>query len=126
MSPHPPPPLVPTLPPAGSKHLFHPPVLQFCIKKKKREREREKKKKEEEEETFLVVYNSYSRSFLVALLCLYVLWPNLVHLLYFSSFYLSPLLMVVSTSLKILYSFLYREYINHIHLLYFLLLPSLL
>jgi hypothetical protein len=32
---------------------------------------------------------------------------------------------VVSTNLKILYSFLYREYINHIHLLNFLLFPSL-
>jgi hypothetical protein len=47
-----------------------------------------------------------------------------VHLLYFSSFYLSPFGMVVSTSLKILHSFLYREYINYIHLLNFLLLPS--
>jgi hypothetical protein len=29
------------------------------------------------------------------------------------------------TDLKVLYSFLYRQYINHIHLLNFLLLPSL-
>jgi hypothetical protein len=41
----------------------------------------------------------------------------------FFSFYLSSFLMVVSASLKILYSFLYREYINHIHVLSFLLLP---
>jgi hypothetical protein len=40
----------------------------------------------------------------------------------FCSFYLSPPL---STGLKTLYSFLYRKYINHIHLLNFLLLPSL-
>jgi hypothetical protein len=33
--------------------------------------------------------------------------------------------MVISTGLKILYSFLYREYINHIHLLNFFLLASL-
>jgi hypothetical protein len=39
----------------------------------------------------------------------------------FFHFYLSPLLMVIWTGLKILYSFLYRKYINHIHLLYFLL-----
>jgi hypothetical protein len=32
--------------------------------------------------------------------------------------------MVISTGLKILYSFLYRKIINHIHFLYFLLLPS--
>jgi hypothetical protein len=41
--------------------------------------------------------------------------------LFFS--YLSPLLMVVSTGLKILYLFLYRKYINCIYLLNFLLLP---
>jgi hypothetical protein len=33
--------------------------------------------------------------------------------------------MAISTSLKILYSFLYRKYTTHIHLLNFLLLPSL-
>jgi hypothetical protein len=31
---------------------------------------------------------------------------------YFSSFYLSPLLMVISTGLKILCSFVYRKYIS--------------
>jgi hypothetical protein len=48
-------------------------------------------------------------------------------LIWFSSsfffFYLSHFRMVVSTSLKILYSFLYRKYITHIHLLISLLLP---
>jgi hypothetical protein len=44
--------------------------------------------------------------------------------LYFSPVYLSPFLMVGSPGLRILYSFLYREYIGHIHLLSFLLLPS--
>jgi hypothetical protein len=33
--------------------------------------------------------------------------------------------MVILIGLKILYSFLYRKYINQFHLLYFLLLPSL-
>jgi hypothetical protein len=50
--------------------------------------------------------------------------PNLVHTLYFASFYLSPSFMAVSTTLKILYSFLYRGYINHVegeYLLKFLL-----
>jgi hypothetical protein len=56
--------------------------------------------------------------------CIYVLYPELVHPLYFSPFYLSPLLMVISTGLHILYSFSYRKYINHIHLFNFLLLPS--
>jgi hypothetical protein len=45
----------------------------------------------------------------------------------FFSFLLSSLLLVISKGLKILYSLLYRKYINHIHLLNFLLLfPSLL
>jgi hypothetical protein len=39
------------------------------------------------------------------------------------SFYLSPLLMMVTTHLNIVYSFSYREYINHIHLLNFLFYP---
>jgi hypothetical protein len=34
---------------------------------------------------------------------LYVLYPKLIHPLYFSPFYLSPLLMVISTALKILH-----------------------
>jgi hypothetical protein len=46
-----------------------------------------------------------------------------VCLLHFS-FYLKLLLMVILTGLKDLYSFLHKEYINHIHLLN-LLLPSL-
>jgi hypothetical protein len=49
---------------------------------------------------------------------------KLVHPLHFSLFYLSPLLMVVSTGLKILGSFLYRKYIYYIHLICFHLLPS--
>jgi hypothetical protein len=58
--------------------------------------------------------------------CIYILLkPKLIHVSYFSPFYLSLFLMVISTGLKILYAFLYREYINHIHLLNFLLLPSL-
>jgi hypothetical protein len=38
--------------------------------------------------------------------CIYVLEPELVHPLYFSRFYLSSLLMVISAGLKILYSFI--------------------
>jgi hypothetical protein len=55
---------------------------------------------------------------------IYIITP-LAQLFYFSSFYLSPFLMVVSTGLKILCSFLYRKYVNHVHLCNFLLLPSL-
>jgi hypothetical protein len=38
---------------------------------------------------------------------------------------LVPFFMVISSSLNVLYSFLYRKYINYIHLLYILLLPCL-
>jgi hypothetical protein len=50
------------------------------------------------------------------------LWTLIGSSLFFS-FYLNPFLMTVSANLRILYSFLYKEYINHIHLLSFLLLP---
>jgi hypothetical protein len=48
----------------------------------------------------------------------------LVHPLYFSPFYLSQLLVMISTCLKILYWCLYRKHFRHIHLLNFLLSPS--
>jgi hypothetical protein len=38
---------------------------------------------------------------------IYVLYPKLVHPLHFSPFNLSPLLIVISTGLNILHSFLY-------------------
>jgi hypothetical protein len=46
--------------------------------------------------------------------------------LYFSPFCLNSLLRVILISLKILYSFLYRKCINHIHLLNFFYPPSLI
>jgi hypothetical protein len=46
--------------------------------------------------------------------CVFVLYPKLAHRLHFSPFYLSPLLMVISTGLKILYS------LAGINLLFFL------
>jgi hypothetical protein len=51
--------------------------------------------------------------------------PNWFISSFFPPFYHSSLLRVISTGLKILYLFLYRKYINHIHLLNFLLLFSL-
>jgi hypothetical protein len=50
--------------------------------------------------TFLAVYDSYMESFHVALPCMYVLQPDLIHLLYFSSFYFSPFLMAVYNIFK--------------------------
>jgi hypothetical protein len=66
---------------------------------------------------FIIAIQVVSGSFLVAFPCIYALLPKLVHLLYFSSFFFSLLLIVVSTGLESLYSFMYREYINNIHLL---------
>jgi hypothetical protein len=77
----------------------------------------------EKKRFFFFYLRSYTGSFLVALRCIYVLYPKLVHLLYFSLVYYSPFLIRVSTGLKILYSFLYREYISHSHLLNFLFYP---
>jgi hypothetical protein len=102
----PPPPPTGTNPPTTRQDLFDLPVLQFCKRGKK--------------VTFLLKIATKG----VFLWHFHVLQPELVHLLYFFSFYLSPLLMVVSIGLKILYSFLCREYLNHVHLLNFLLLPS--
>jgi hypothetical protein len=52
---------------------------------------------------------------------IYVLSTDLVHFLYFSSFYFSSFLMIVSINLKVLYSFLKSEYTNHIPLTFLLL-----
>jgi hypothetical protein len=62
----------------------------------------------------------------MALPCIYELQSNFVHFFYFSSFYCSPFLMVVSTSLEIIYLFLYSEYINYIHLNFHLFPPPLM
>jgi hypothetical protein len=51
--------------------------------------------------------------------------PNWFITSIFLPFTLVPFYMVISTRLKFLYSFLFQKYINHIHLLNFLLLPSL-
>jgi hypothetical protein len=72
---------------------------------------------------FFFVSDSYTKNFIVTYLYIYVLYAKLVHSLSFSPFYLSPLLMGISTCLKIIYSFLYRKYISYIHL-NFLFLPS--
>jgi hypothetical protein len=74
--------------------------------------------------TFSSVYGIYTGSFLMRFPCVDVLYFKLIHPLHFSSFYLSPLLMVILTGLNIMYSYLCRKYINHIHLLYFFLSPS--
>jgi hypothetical protein len=64
----------------------------------------------------LVVQDCYPGSFFVILPCIHYYNLNWFISSYLSPFYLHPLLMVISIGLKILYSFMYRNYINHIHL----------
>jgi hypothetical protein len=53
----------------------------------------------------------------------YVVYLQLVYLLWLCTFYFSPFLKVVWSGLRFLESFLYREYITHIQVLSFLFLP---
>jgi hypothetical protein len=71
----------------------------------------------------MFVYDGYTGNIIVTFPCICVWWPELVNPLHYSPFYLSPLLMVILSGLNIPYSYLYRKYINQIHLLYFLELP---
>jgi hypothetical protein len=74
---------------------------------------------------FLLVRDkdSYTGGFLVLFTCIYVLQLKLVHLYQTSSLPLSPLLIVALASLRLLYSLLYSEHINHIQVLCFLSFP---
>jgi hypothetical protein len=57
--------------------------------------------------------------------CICVLQPKLVYLYQTSSLLRSPFPIVASASLRLLYSFLYSEHINHIHVFGFLPFPYL-
>jgi hypothetical protein len=61
----------------------------------------------------------------VLLPCTCVLQPELIHLYQTSSLLPGPLPIEASVSLRLLYSFLYREHINHIQVLGFLPFPYL-
>jgi hypothetical protein len=108
----PPPPFHLSLPYASRQNLFLPLILQLCG----RENIRDNKKD--------IVWDkdSYTERFLVLLSCICVLQPILVHLYQTSSLLPGPLLTVASASLRLLYSLLYNEHINHIHVFKF---PSL-
>jgi hypothetical protein len=67
--------------------------------------------------------DSYTERFLVLLPCTCVLQSTLVHLCQTSSPLPSPLAIVASTSLRLLYSILCSEHINHIQILGFLPFP---
>jgi hypothetical protein len=91
---------------ASRENPFHPLVLQFCW----RENIRDNKK----DIAFLLVWDndSYTERFLALFPCTSVLQPTLVHLYQTSSLLPSPLPIVASASLKLLYSLIYSGHIN--------------
>jgi hypothetical protein len=103
--------------PSSPHLLFHPLVLWFCW----RENIRDNKK----DIVFLLVgdKDSYTERVLVLLPCTCVLKPTLVCLCQISSLLFGPLPIVASASLRLLYSLLYSEHINHIQILGFLPFP---
>jgi hypothetical protein len=66
---------------------------------------------------------SYIETFLLLLPCTCVLQSTLVHLYQTSSLLPGLLPIVASANLRLLYSLLYREHINHIQVLGFLPFP---
>jgi hypothetical protein len=66
--------------------------------------------------------DSYTERFLALLPCIHVLQPTLVHLYQISSLIPSPLHLVASANLRLLYLLLCED-INHIHVLNFLPFP---
>jgi hypothetical protein len=103
--------------PTFKQNLFHPLILLFCW----RENIGDNKK----DIALLLVWDkdSYTERLLVLLPCICVLQPTLVHLYQTSSLFLGPLPIVVSASLRLLYSLLYSDHINHIQVLGFLPFP---
>jgi hypothetical protein len=93
-----------------------PVVLQFCWWENIRDNKRD---------SVLLVWDkdSYTERFLVLFPCTCVLQPTLVHLYQTSSLLPSPLPIVASASLRLLYSLLYSEHINHTQVLGFFPFP---
>jgi hypothetical protein len=92
-------------------------VLRFCW--------RENIKDNKKDIVFLLVWDkySYTERYLVFLPHTCVLQPTLVHLYQNSSLLPSPLPIVASASLRLLYSHLYSKHITHIQVLGFLPFP---
>jgi hypothetical protein len=99
------------------QNLFCPLLLWLCC----RENIRDKK-----DILFLLVWgkDSYTERFLALLPRTCVLQPTLVHLYRTSSILPTPLPMVASVNLRLLYSLFNREHINHIQVLSFLSFPD--
>jgi hypothetical protein len=107
----------PRPPPASRQNLFCPLVLWLCW----RENIRDNKKNT----VFSLIWDkdNYTERFLALFPGTCVLKPILVHLYQTSSLLPSPLPIVASASLRLLYSLLYSEHINHIQVLGFLPFP---
>jgi hypothetical protein len=90
------------------------PLLQFCW--------RENIRDNKNDIAFLLVWDkdSYTERFLALLPCTSVLQPELVHHYKTSSLLPCHLPVVTSASLRLLYSLLYSEHINHFQVLGFL------
>jgi hypothetical protein len=97
--------------------LFRPPILWFCWRENIRDNRRDI--------VLLLVWDkdNYTEKFLALLPFTCVLQPRLVHLYQISSLLPGPLSIVASERLRLLYSFLYSEHINHIQVLGFLSFP---
>jgi hypothetical protein len=106
---HLPMPLIPT----SRQNLIQPLVLRLCW----RESIRDNKK----DTAFLLVWDkdSYTERFLALFPSTCVLQHTLGHLYQTCSLLPGPLPIVASASLRLLYSLLYNEHINHIQLLGF-------
>jgi hypothetical protein len=105
------------LPPASVQNLFYPLILPFCW--------RENIGGNKKDIVFLLLWDKddYTERFLVLLPCICVLQPTMVHLCQTSILLPSPLPIVASANLRLLYLLLNREHINHIEILDFLPFP---
>jgi hypothetical protein len=103
-------------PPTCTHNLIRPLILQFCW----RENIGDNK-----DIAFLLAWDkdSSTERFLVLLACTCVLWPIFVLLYQTPSLVPSSLPIVALASLRLFYSLLYSEHINHIQVLGFLPLP---
>jgi hypothetical protein len=100
--------------PHPRQNLFYLPVLQFCRRKNIKDNKKNM--------AFLLVWDrELFRE--IPFLAYYVFQLELVHLYQTSSLLPSPLPIMASASLRLLYLLLYSGHINHIQVLYFLPLP---
>jgi hypothetical protein len=101
-------------PPISGRNLILPLVLWFCWRKSLRDNKKDV--------AFFLVWDKdrNTERFLLLLQCTCVLQPTLVHLYQTSSLLPSPLPIVASANLRLLYLLLYYDHINDTQVLGFL------